>query len=271
MLTITAVFDLSYYYADMELHSVGLRPGANTQGYSTASSTLSDQRHLCAPSSCLESARKFLDTLLACPLTEYGLISFVEWMRLPRVIMTICKLSLPSNAHVSHWDVKAVQDRVRLDLYLESLCYRMQKLTTYRPPDQTIPDFWVAMEKIMESIRTWYVRKMQPSPLTPIDLSRSSQMPSFNSSNFQPRHYATPASFFDPDTADNASTGNVNGAGQVPTSQATMDASASGMSTPAPDDFFGMSFDLDQFMDMEFWGGAGSYDPTIYDSGDMGY
>ena len=46
--------------------------------------------------------------------------------------MTIARLCMPADAHTAAgWDVKAAQERVRLDLCLESFCYRMQGLSTF--------------------------------------------------------------------------------------------------------------------------------------------
>jgi hypothetical protein len=141
----------------MLLHSVALRPQPSDQPMSADSSQLN------ALLSAFESGKQFLDTLLLFPAHEYHFISFSEWMRLPTVIMTVARLCMPTDAHVAAgWDVKAAQDRVRLDLCLESLCYRMLSLSTYDKQKQTHPDFWYAMRLIIDVTKTWYVRKIEP-------------------------------------------------------------------------------------------------------------
>lgn len=113
--------------------------------------------------SALEAGKRFLDALLSYPPHEYHIISFSEWMRLPTVIMTVAKLCIPSDAHVqAGWDVKAAQDRVRLDLCLESLCYRMQQLSTYDKVNQRSPDYWHAMRWINDVTKAWYIRRIKP-------------------------------------------------------------------------------------------------------------
>ncbi|KAL7770771.1 hypothetical protein CFE70_000710 [Pyrenophora teres f. teres 0-1] len=72
------------------------------------------------------------------PLSDAGTLMHVKFMeaqldswkknivgvRSQRLIMTVAKLCMPSDAHLaSRWDVQTAQDRVRLDLCLESLCY----------------------------------------------------------------------------------------------------------------------------------------------------
>lgn len=79
-------------------------------------------------------------------------------MRLPYVLVIVSKLSFPSPQHAaSQWDTQKAQDRVRLDLYLESLCYRMQSITSSLPNAE--PDFFATLKLILEKTRHWYMRK----------------------------------------------------------------------------------------------------------------
>jgi hypothetical protein len=155
------VLELSFSFTKLLLHSVALRPQLSDQPRSV------DSTHINALLSTLEAGKCFLDTLLSFPAHEYHLISFSEWMRLPTVIMTVAKLCMPNDAHATAgWDVKAAQDRVRLDLCLESLCYRMQTLSTYHKRKQPHPDFWYAMRFINDLTKTWYIRKIRPEQPT---------------------------------------------------------------------------------------------------------
>ena len=157
----------------MLLYSVVLRPQPKEQDSSATSTQLDALR------SALDAGKHFLNTLLSFPAHEYHLISFSEWMRLPTVIMTVAKLCMPSDAHVaSCWDVQTAQDRVRLDLCLESLCYRMQTLTTYDKRENPCTDFWRAMCFVIEITKSWYVRKIQSEgpAQTPFESTPSGSM-----------------------------------------------------------------------------------------------
>lgn len=155
---------LSYAYTDMVLHSVALRPLPES-----VQSSATDGTQVKALLSTLEAARKFLDTLLSFPASEYHLISFAEWMRLPATMMTVAKLCIPTNAHAAvGWDVKAAQDLVRLDICLEALCYRFQNQSTYDKVKQPRPDFWWAMRFVTDLTRTWYVKKINPHTNTDV-------------------------------------------------------------------------------------------------------
>ena len=157
--------DLSYNFISMEVHSVGLRrdPSSSRDGIHSAPSS-TDTFHLNLLLSCLQSAKAYLDTMLAMSATHYRLLSFVEWMRLPRVLAIICKLCIPSTTYADiHWDSRTAQERVRVDLYLESLCYRMQSLTTFDNTSQPLPDFWILLKTLLERIRSWYMHKIRSS------------------------------------------------------------------------------------------------------------
>lgn len=154
---ISLLDDTSYDFLNMELHSIGLRITPSTNP-SSESFTTSITKHLDTLFTCLESGKAFLDKLLSMPVTRYRHICFIHWMRLPYVLVIVSKLSFPSPQHTaSQWDTQKAQDRVRLDLYLESLCYRMQSITSSLPNAE--PDFFATLKLILEKTRHWYMRK----------------------------------------------------------------------------------------------------------------
>ena len=159
------LLELSFSYAKMQLHSVALRSSPSELPASVRSSQINSLL------SSLEAGKRFLDTLLSFPAQEYHLISFSEWMRLPAVIMTVARLCIPSEQHATiGWDTQAAQDRVRLDLCLESICYRMSTLTAFDKTKRPETDFWHAMQMINDLTKNWYIRKIRPE--------RPSQTPS---------------------------------------------------------------------------------------------
>lgn len=165
------VLDLSSSFTDMLLHSVALRTQTGEPP------KVNDSTHLSALVSALEAGKRFFDTMLSFPASEYHLISFCEWMRLPTVIMTVARLCMPSDSHAATgWDVKAAQDRTRLDLYLEALCYRIQSLSTYDKSTQPHPDFWYAMRFIVDLTKTWYLRKIKPGDSSATHFTSSSSV-----------------------------------------------------------------------------------------------
>ncbi|KAF1951391.1 hypothetical protein CC80DRAFT_210541 [Byssothecium circinans] len=146
------VIDLSSSFTSVQLHALALR--------SPASSTRpnpQDPTQINALLAALEACKRHLDLLLGIPASEYHLISFSEWMRLPYVLITLARLCTPSDTlSAAQWDVKTAHERARLDLYLDSLCYRMQGVSTSNF------DFWYIMKMILEQMKEWFIRKINP-------------------------------------------------------------------------------------------------------------
>ncbi|KAH8727739.1 major facilitator superfamily domain-containing protein [Phaeosphaeriaceae sp. PMI808] len=219
------------------LHSVALRVPSSPE-----TPVMADSTQLSALLSALEAGKQFLDALLSFPIEEYHFISFSEWMRLPTVIMTVCRLCMPTAAHTATgWDVKAAQDRVRLDLCLESLCYRMQQLSTYDKVKQTHPDFWYAMRFIIDLTKTWYMRRVNPA----LGLKNTQGCPNGHGGNVRsgPSSYALPT----PSTDSN-----------TPNFDMNLGAMDINMVRDENTDPFSMlmdaDFDMEQFFDMGLWG-----------------
>ena len=161
-LTFCIVLDLSSAFTDIQLHGIALRPVKSSQrGLSY------DAPRLNALLATLEACKRYLDTFLAYPTSKYHLLAFSEWFHIPNVVMTLAKLCIPSDAHcAAQWDVKAAHERGRLDLYLESLCYRMNSLSTYKKTQSFHADFYWAMEMIMEMTKTWFMHKIKVKPMS---------------------------------------------------------------------------------------------------------
>ncbi|ORY18170.1 hypothetical protein BCR34DRAFT_554339 [Clohesyomyces aquaticus] len=252
--------DLSYSFARLQLHSVGLRPLPPSLGPSSASPV-----QLNSLLSALEAGKSSLDSLLDLPASDYHLLSFPEWMRLPFVVMTVAKLCIPSDAHnAAQWDVKAAQDRVRLDLCLESLCYRMHGLSTFQRPIQPHPDFWWAMKMIMDLTRAWYCRKIRGgnAPVRQVD-SHELLTPSTTTYNGQSSAgntgvYQTPSTMTDgPNECQRAGFMD----GHLSFDNGNHDTFAF-MQDP--------NFEMDQFFDIGIWS-TGTYEELGFGGGNMGF
>lgn len=216
----------------MQLHSVALRPIHEAQPAGQVA--IQSSALICT----LEAGKRFLDTLVGFPAAEYHVICFPEWMRVPHVISTMSRLCIPNDWHATvQWDAKAAQERVRLDLYLETLCYRMQSLSTYDKAKQPHPDFWKAMHMIMDLTQLWYSRKIRASKQT------------------------SPSEIPTPDTMDYNS-GMMSAPDMQPGGTGfAYDLGMPGQSTMQPGevpqtmDFMrGMDIDMDQFLNMGIWG-----------------
>jgi hypothetical protein len=232
-------------YSEMVLFN--FRPQA--EGMAVLNSDLHSKEELEAVRSTVEAGRAVLDTLVDCPVSEYSSISFVEWMRLPQVISTLTKDLLLADSSASKSRIAEIRDHVRLDLYLESLCYRMQTLTTFKPPEQPRVDFWVAMRVVLDKMREFYVRHMRQRTFG----GRSERGPEVIDQNNW-RNNSTNVSTITLCLPDESS------APQISVRSEGLTPETADQSIPELPD---MEFSLDEFLQMEFWGGSASYDPTI--------
>ncbi|KAH7091452.1 major facilitator superfamily domain-containing protein [Paraphoma chrysanthemicola] len=224
-------------FLESQLADVALRPAS-----AQAQPRTNDPTQLDALLSTLEAGKRFFDALLSFPIHEYHFISFSEWMRLPTVLMTVAKLCIPSEAHTAvGWDVKAAQDRMQLNVRLESLCYRMQKLSTYDKARQTHPDFWYAMRFINDMAKAWYMRRIRPTV--------SSQMPTDILVGQTASERSGPSSGIVPTPSSSQN---------LPTFGMDVGSMNMSMSTDDHGDPFAfmkdLDFDMEQFFDIGIWG-----------------
>ncbi|KAF2649993.1 hypothetical protein K491DRAFT_707826 [Lophiostoma macrostomum CBS 122681] len=252
--TMSRTLELANSFAEMSLHAIALRPSPTN---STSQSSTTTQ--LTALLVTLEAGKRFFDVLLDLPVSDYHLVSFDGWMHLPHAVITVARLCIPDASQLpAQWDVKAAQDRVRLDLYLESLCYRMQGLSTFDKVKQPHPDFWCAMKLIMDLTRAWYCRKIRGNT-TSSSQPTSGGIPTPDTlRNYDGRGTENHAASHGPSFDQNA---------QDPFN--TMDDVNQVMNSHDPFSFMrNEDFDMDQFLDMGIWGSEG-YEGMGFGGGGM--
>lgn len=239
------------------LHTVALRPLPET-----AQPSANDGSYVKALVASLEAAKRFFDTMLSFPASDYYLISFAEWMRLPAAMMVCAKLCIPSDAHTRvGWDVKAAQGLLRLEICLEALCYRFQNLTTYDPATQPHPDFWWAMRFVTDLTRTWYVRKTSPE-VQNYSSTRPTPSSDTASNNMCPISGALP-------TPSTGVTQNQANLAHTDLGSMSMEIDAGVDGEHDPFAFMKCAdFDMEQFFDMGIWGDD-AYHSMGFGGGDM--
>lgn len=254
-------FDIQSSFINLVLHNAVPRATSNTN--TPTSFQIDSLLH------CLDAGKSFLDKFLAIPSSQYHLISFIEWMRLPYVIIILSKLSFPGVNHPAAWNIKIAQERVRIDLYLESFCYRMQSVTTFHRETQPQPDFWLSMVMIMEKTKSWYARKTQATTTTATTTSSTAQEDS-------------PLEILRNPHDEGSGIPNRSSAGTTPSASVmvgppqttvvpTVQQGGVGSSTAIEDDFCGAlpSFDnLEDLLDGGLWG-SGSFDPNMIGGDDL--
>lgn len=151
------MLDLVTFGLESKLHAtlcVSMATGSS-QDVSTAEQD-ADARRARHYHARVDAVRSFLDVLTAVPSDRMHLISFVEWTSLPRIIMEGVMLSVPNTSHPPGWDLREVQQALRLDLVLDALCYRMSNTSGTIAKAQAGSDYWAVMNSITRSVNTWY-------------------------------------------------------------------------------------------------------------------
>jgi hypothetical protein len=124
---ILAAFDLSKQYVELRMAAVALK---DLNSEETAALT-TDRHSRWRPSillQCLEAAKKFFQTFTSLPISEYRNMTFMDWTRLCQAFKIMSKLCCPIPS-TPEWDLARARKEAQLGFIIESLCYRMQKLT----------------------------------------------------------------------------------------------------------------------------------------------
>ena len=150
---------MGYHLINVCIHEMGLlycisRP--NDQAIATPEPSFTASIRLNVLFSCLEASRSYFECLLSLPAAEYRNFSFVEWGRLIYATFVLYKLSVGPSA-IPEWDVQVARNTAKLEIYLESLCYRLQCLTPSKTTNPQKSDLFSMYKMIFENVRSTYL------------------------------------------------------------------------------------------------------------------
>ena len=118
---------------------------------------------------CLEAARSYFESFLSLPIQHYRYISYIELGHLIFATFVLYKLCLGPST-VPEWDVHAARKTANIEIYLESLCYRLQHINVGTPKDPQKADLFSLLKLIFENVKTTYQRlKVREEPIEGID------------------------------------------------------------------------------------------------------
>ncbi|KFZ01378.1 hypothetical protein V500_00788 [Pseudogymnoascus sp. VKM F-4518 (FW-2643)] len=124
------------------------------RGCDNAASTPSQLDVLMA---CLDSAKCYVETFLSFPLSEYPKLAVPQWWGLVGSVYILYVLSI-GTPQVPLWDVCVAKDKVRLEIYLDLLCYRMQSITGSTTEAPAGRDLFSLMGPIFANVKASYER-----------------------------------------------------------------------------------------------------------------
>ncbi|KFY62633.1 hypothetical protein V496_04491 [Pseudogymnoascus sp. VKM F-4515 (FW-2607)] len=118
---------------------------------------------------CLESSRCFVETFLSFSLSEYPKLAVPQWWGLIGSVYILYVLSI-GTPQLPLWDVCVARDKVRLEIYLDLLCYRMQSITGSTAETPAGRDLYSLMGPIFAHVKASYERlKKLPQTVSSTD------------------------------------------------------------------------------------------------------
>lgn len=118
---------------------------------------------------CLDSAKCYVESFLSCPLSEYPKLAVAQWWGLIGAVYILYVLSI-GTPQLPLWDVCVTRDKVRLEIYLDLLCYRMQSITGSTTEAPAGRDLFSLMCPIFANVKTSYERlKKLPQTASSVD------------------------------------------------------------------------------------------------------
>ncbi|KAF2095330.1 hypothetical protein NA57DRAFT_79820 [Rhizodiscina lignyota] len=156
----TSSWQLARHYAEMQINAIALSEDFPPDRLSTSPADTQTLR-LTLLSRCFKATRAYFDTLLSFHLSEYLNMSFVEWAQLinaVKIMSTLC-FRIPS---APQWDDEDARKEARFGMIIESICYRMQELTTTSKVagdvdgDRAAPDHFFLFKSVLKILREEY-------------------------------------------------------------------------------------------------------------------
>ncbi|KIW90554.1 uncharacterized protein Z519_09201 [Cladophialophora bantiana CBS 173.52] len=118
---------------------------------------------------CLHSASKAFETFLSLPLEEYPKLSILQWWALicnTAYLYRLC-LGIP---RLPEWDTRVARDDAKLDIYLDLLCYRLERATGSTLEEPKGHDLYSLLCPIFINVKRSYERlKTLPKSLSSSD------------------------------------------------------------------------------------------------------
>lgn len=118
---------------------------------------------------CLRSASKAFEAFLELPIDDYPVLSVMQWWALvcnTAYLYRLC-LGIPQ---IPEWDVKVARDTTKLEIYLDLLCYRLERATQSTLDKLVGRDLYSLLGPIFTNVKRSYERlKKLPKALSAND------------------------------------------------------------------------------------------------------
>ena len=124
----SAYIKLAIYHAQIQINSIVLPRKQRAAAMFWEEADAEDWRKP-ALSRCLSAGNDFFDTFLSFDLNEYKNMTIAHWSYFIQALQILSRLCFDI-PHIPSWDSREARRTTHLGIILESLCYRMQELTS---------------------------------------------------------------------------------------------------------------------------------------------
>ncbi|KAI9703102.1 MAG: hypothetical protein M1820_005974 [Bogoriella megaspora] len=154
-----ALMKLAKHFVELQIQSIAITRPNSSATTSLISNDVQDRRHA-ALLRCLRSSKAFFETFFSLPISEYRDMAFAERCRVVLTLTIVAKLCFDIPGF-PQWDSAWARKEVQFGMIVESLCYRMQELTSTgkspKPKDAALPpDHFFMMKSVLQILKEVY-------------------------------------------------------------------------------------------------------------------
>ncbi|OBT62830.1 hypothetical protein VE03_07590 [Pseudogymnoascus sp. 23342-1-I1] len=161
--------NLASHFAGVHVYEMGILSKSTVNKEKLGDKDAATSSQLDVMMACLDSSRCYVETFLSFSLSEYPKLAVPQWWGLIGSIYILYVLSI-GTPQLPLWDVCVARDKVRLEIYLDLLCYRMQSITGSTTEAPAGRDLYSLMGPIFSHVKASYERlKKLPQTASSVD------------------------------------------------------------------------------------------------------
>lgn len=138
---------------------------------------------------CLEASKAFLEIFTSLDISDYQRLSAIQWTQLVQVMKVVPKLCFDDTL-ISQWNTAEARSYLQLNSILESLCGKMQELTSttsQTASDGTStnvarPDYFLMFKSVLQIMKEEYDQRVAALERNVAEQKTGSRCPVLNGS-----------------------------------------------------------------------------------------
>ena len=161
-LTFQALIDLQERFARLIIHAHYLDQGWRCPQPRNKQPPIPKPENISADYQALEACKNFFEYMLSIPAEEYHHLTIVQLTFMAQAFVVLSRLTFTMAADAG-WDSATTRQNVPMSLYLDSFCWRFEKLSaTKERPGEAVknPDWLYLMRRVLETLNKSYSKRV---------------------------------------------------------------------------------------------------------------